>query len=155
MRKTDFKEYLQLVKEYKNTNNKRSKAEIFLKISKIKSSFDDTVTSPELKRLRKLSKKLEDAAKINLFNDAKDEQNHFEEINKQFLAAQKEFDKSMQNPMFAKGLEWRMEFPEVLDEDENFVGFDLMIGNPPYIFARNQSFSDDNLYVSCSAKYNL
>lgn len=143
LRKTDFKEYLQLVKEYKNTNNKRIKAEIFLKISKIKSSFDDTVTSPELKRLRKLSKKLEDAAKINLFNDAKDEQNHFEEINKQFLAAQKEFDKSMQNPMFAKGLEWRMEFPEVLDEDGNFVGFDLMIGNPPYIFARNQSFSDD------------
>lgn len=143
LRKTDFKEYLQLVKEYKNTNNKSIKSEIFLKISKIKSSFDDTVTSPELKRLRKLSKKLEDAAKINLFNDAKDEQNHFEEINKQFLAAQKEFDKSMQNPMFAKGLEWRMEFPEVLDEDGNFVGFDLMIGNPPYIFARNQSFSDD------------
>ncbi|WP_439646180.1 type IIG restriction enzyme/methyltransferase, partial [Secundilactobacillus similis] len=33
LRKTDFKEYLQLVKEYKNTNNKRIKAEIFLKIS--------------------------------------------------------------------------------------------------------------------------
>src|SRR5699024_1868472 len=53
------------------------------------------------------------------------------------------FDKAMQNPMFAKGLEWRMEFPEILDEDGNFIGFDLVIGNPPYIFARNQSFSED------------
>ncbi|MBR3425094.1 MAG: class I SAM-dependent DNA methyltransferase, partial [Neisseriaceae bacterium] len=29
--------------------------------------------------------------------------------------------------------EWRFEFPEVLDEDGNFTGFDLMIANPPYI----------------------
>lgn len=53
MRKTIFKDYLQLVKSYKNTNNKRTKAEMFEKISKIKASFDDSATSPELKRLKK------------------------------------------------------------------------------------------------------
>lgn len=35
-----------------------------------------------------------------------------------------------------------MEFPEVLDNNGNFVGFDIVIANPPYIFARNQSFND-------------
>lgn len=45
--------------------------------------------------------------------------------------------------MFAKGLEWRMEFPEILDEDGNFEGFDLVIGNPPYIFTRGQSFTEE------------
>ncbi len=29
--------------------------------------------------------------------------------------------------------EWRFEFPEILDDDGNFKGFDLIIGNPPYI----------------------
>ena len=29
--------------------------------------------------------------------------------------------------------EWRLEFPEVLDDEGNFIGFDLIIGNPPYI----------------------
>lgn len=29
--------------------------------------------------------------------------------------------------------EWRFAFPEVLDENGNFKGFDLIIGNPPYI----------------------
>lgn len=143
MRKNDFKEYLELVKEYKNTNNKRTKADIFQKITKIKSSFDDTATSPELKRLKKLERELEDLAQMNLFANGKDEQRRFDEVSKQRLEAQKEFDKAMQNPMFAKGLEWRMEFPEVLDEDGNFTGFDLIIGNPPYIFARNQSFSEE------------
>ena len=28
--------------------------------------------------------------------------------------------------------EWRFEFPEVLDNDGNFTGFDCVIGNPPY-----------------------
>ena len=30
----------------------------------------------------------------------------------------------------------------MLDEDGNFVGFDVVISNPPYIFARNQSFDE-------------
>jgi hypothetical protein len=29
--------------------------------------------------------------------------------------------------------EWRYEFPEVLDDDGNYIGFDVVIGNPPYI----------------------
>lgn len=30
-------------------------------------------------------------------------------------------------------LEWMIEFPEVLDGEAKFVGFDVIIGNPPYI----------------------
>ncbi|MDO7253596.1 DUF7149 domain-containing protein, partial [Helicobacter cappadocius] len=33
----------------------------------------------------------------------------------------------------SQSFEWRFEFPEVLDEEGDFVGFDLVIGNPPYI----------------------
>lgn len=143
MRKNDFKEYLSLVKEYKNTNNKHTKSEIFEKITKIKSSFDDTATSPELRRLKKLQKELSVAGLVDLFGDEKEEQKRFDEISKELSKAQKDFDKAMQNPMFANGLEWRMEFPEILSEDGEFEGFDLVIGNPPYIFARNQSFSED------------
>ena len=143
MRKNDFKEYLSLVKVYKNTNNKQTKADIFDKIRNIKTSFDDTATNPELKRLKKLKKELSAAGVVNLFVDEKAEQKRFNEVSKQLSEAQKDFDKAMQNPMFANGLEWRMEFPEILDEDGNFKGFDLVIGNPPYIFARNQSFTLD------------
>ncbi|XNZ27795.1 Eco57I restriction-modification methylase domain-containing protein [Helicobacter pylori] len=34
---------------------------------------------------------------------------------------------------FNNSLEWRFEFPEVLDDEGNFLGFDCIIGNPPYI----------------------
>lgn len=35
--------------------------------------------------------------------------------------------------VYANAFEWRFEFPDVLDEDGEFVGFDAVIGNPPYI----------------------
>ena len=30
-------------------------------------------------------------------------------------------------------MEWMLEFPELLDDDGRFLGFDILIGNPPYI----------------------
>lgn len=35
--------------------------------------------------------------------------------------------------LYKNSLEWLIEFPEVLDEKGKFVGFDVIIGNPPYI----------------------
>ncbi len=34
---------------------------------------------------------------------------------------------------FNNSLEWRFEFPEVLNDEGDFLGFDCIIGNPPYI----------------------
>lgn len=34
---------------------------------------------------------------------------------------------------FHNSMEWMLQFPEVLDDEARFVGFDVVIGNPPYI----------------------
>ena len=38
-----------------------------------------------------------------------------------------------------------MEFPEVLDAEGNFLGFDCIIGNPPYIQLQSMGKSADVL----------
>ncbi|MDR2919969.1 MAG: hypothetical protein LBV72_11475 [Tannerella sp.] len=35
------------------------------------------------------------------------------------------------NPIFEKAIEWRYEFPELLNTGGDFTGFDFVIGNPP------------------------
>ncbi|MEH3114453.1 Eco57I restriction-modification methylase domain-containing protein [Pedobacter terrae] len=35
--------------------------------------------------------------------------------------------------MYRNAFEWRFELPETLDDEGNFIGFDAIIGNPPYI----------------------
>ncbi len=51
---------------------------------------------------------------------------------KEFANLKKEYD-NIFNLESNHPLEWRFEFPEILDDDGNFKGFDLIIGNPPYI----------------------
>ncbi|GAA9058550.1 class I SAM-dependent DNA methyltransferase [Helicobacter pylori] len=45
----------------------------------------------------------------------------------------KECYETLENLKNSKTLEWRFEFPEVLDNEGDFLGFDCIIGNPPYI----------------------
>ncbi len=45
----------------------------------------------------------------------------------------KECYEMLENLKNSKTLEWRFEFPEVLDDEGDFLGFDCIIGNPPYI----------------------
>ncbi|WRB78181.1 class I SAM-dependent DNA methyltransferase [Helicobacter pylori] len=45
----------------------------------------------------------------------------------------KECYETLENLKNSKALEWRFEFPEVLDDEGDFLGFDCIIGNPPYI----------------------
>ncbi|PIQ34672.1 MAG: hypothetical protein COW63_03405 [Bacteroidetes bacterium CG18_big_fil_WC_8_21_14_2_50_41_14] len=43
-----------------------------------------------------------------------------------------EIEEIKNNKIFENAFEWRFEFPEVLDNNGDFVGFDVVIGNPPY-----------------------
>ena len=43
--------------------------------------------------------------------------------------------------MYLGAFEWRIEFPEVLDDEGNFIGFDCIIGNPPYVEYNPKKFN--------------
>ncbi|EAK2622411.1 class I SAM-dependent DNA methyltransferase [Campylobacter coli] len=64
----------------------------------------------------------------NMFEFSFDEK----EAIKEFANLKKEYD-NIFNLESNHPFEWRFEFPEILDDDGNFKGFDLIIGNPPYI----------------------
>ncbi|MBK8808514.1 MAG: Eco57I restriction-modification methylase domain-containing protein [Bacteroidales bacterium] len=40
--------------------------------------------------------------------------------------------------VYANSLEWSIDFPEILSENGEFVGFDVVIGNPPYFTISNE-----------------
>ncbi len=54
-----------------------------------------------------------------------------EHFNRYVLTSYK--DLQDENERYANALEWRFEFPEVLNDEGDFLGFDCIIGNPPYI----------------------
>ncbi|WP_190246243.1 Eco57I restriction-modification methylase domain-containing protein [Gelidibacter gilvus] len=50
-----------------------------------------------------------------------------------------EKEEIVNNAIYYNAFEWRFEFPEVLADDGSYIGFDVVIGNPPYIRIRNES----------------
>src|SRR6185312_3617789 len=55
------------------------------------------------------------------------------------------------NAIFENAFEWRCEFPEVLDEEGKFVGFDVVIGNPPYV--RQEELTEFKAFFKSQYKF--
>ena len=150
-------EYQKLVFAYKNADQalpKVSKRDIEGKINALKETFRLTLKDPQTKR--ELEKALQNHIALygnfllddeslldglqaqmgNLFgneNVSEDaQQKAFESFGRiKFL--RKKLDSALSGEEYKNAFEWRFEFPEVLDSNGDFRGFDLVIGNPPYI----------------------
>ncbi len=138
--KYDVKAYRGFVNDYKNERSREVKRGLQKIIDTIKSDFRSEIfnNDPKVLRLNKASGEL-----FNLLNqtklfdeDAKQkkkrketQQKLEEEIEK--LSALIEEIKT--NAIYKNAFEWRFEFPEVLNNNGDFEGFDAIIGNPPYI----------------------
>ena len=62
-------------------------------------------------------------------------------------------DKKDSANKFDNAIEWAIEFPEVIDENGKFTGFDIVIGNPPYIQLQSMHNGADTLAKMNYATY--
>ncbi|HHT52133.1 MAG TPA: N-6 DNA methylase [Bacteroidales bacterium] len=136
--------YRMAVSTYRNAENKEQKREMERLINEIKDNFRVEITNndPKKTRLSKLAYELYNRFTgsvlfepdipygSNVEKRRKDEQCKIED---EIAKLQKEIDEIESNKIYENAFEWRFEFPEVLNNDGEFVGFDVVIGNPPYV----------------------
>ena len=67
------------------------------------------------------------------------------DLKKEVATLENIFEEIRSNKIYLGAFEWRIEFPEVLDAEGNFLGFDCIIGNPPYIQLQSMGKSADVL----------
>jgi type I restriction-modification system DNA methylase subunit len=131
--------YRLAVDTYRNAENKEQKREMERLIADIKSDFRSEIAlnDPKLIKYRKLSGELfQMTNQQQLFEMSKKEKTAWnkklEELTKENKKLETEIEEIKSNKIYENAFEWRFEFPEVLDDQGNFVGFDVVIGNPPY-----------------------
>ena len=132
-------QYRNAVSKYKNAQDKAEKRELDSMIAEIKSKLTTEIGAKDPKKLRLNKRKAElmDLRAPQLFEmnkkEQKDWQKRVDAVEKEIAALENYFEEINSNKIYLGAFEWRIEFPEVLDEDGNFIGFDCIIGNPPYI----------------------
>ncbi|WP_286827417.1 TaqI-like C-terminal specificity domain-containing protein, partial [Microcystis sp. LSC13-02] len=131
--------YKDAVRVYRNAEDKSQKREMERLISEIKSSFRQTLQgdNPQKKRLRGLEAYLYSLEnQILLFEESAKEkkarEKEISQLRNEIDKLRLEIEEIESGKIYHHGFEWRFEFPEVLDDKGNFLGFDVVIGNPPY-----------------------
>ncbi|MEJ8595753.1 DUF7149 domain-containing protein [Helicobacter pylori] len=162
--KAKIQEYKDLVAQYKDPNPlyPLNKADLINKIQDLKNTFSLTLKDPKTKaELEKAIEKhikkyndfaLDDKSLLdglnyfipNLFGtpklSPKEEEEAFASYGR-IRALRKKLDDALSGREYHNAFEWRFEFPEVLNDEGDFLGFDCIIGNPPYMQVKKGLYS--------------
>ncbi|GAA8996161.1 class I SAM-dependent DNA methyltransferase [Helicobacter pylori] len=183
--KKKIQEYKDLVAQYKDPNPlfPLNKTDLTNKIQDLKITFSlelkDSKTKAELeKAIEKHIKKynffaLDDKSLLDGLNyfipslfgalklSPKEEEEAFASYGR-IRALRKKLDDTLSGKEYQNAFEWRFEFPEVLDDEGDFLGFDCIIGNPPYIntreLSKNNSVTKEKyrqIYREVSGSYDI
>nr|WRE04777.1 Eco57I restriction-modification methylase domain-containing protein [Helicobacter pylori] len=183
--KQKIQEYKDLVAQYKDPNPlyPLNKADLINKIQDLKNTFSLTLKDPKTKaELEKAIEKhikdynyfaLDDKsllAGLNYFTPSlfgtpklspKEEEEAFASYGR-IRALRKKLDDALSGGEYHNAFEWRFEFPEVLNDEGDFSGFDCIIGNPPYIntreLSKNNSITKEKyrqIYREVSGSYDI
>lgn len=135
----DYKSFVQGYRTAKTKDEKRNFASF---IDDIKKNFRHEINTndPRRKKLNELAYELhtkfetERLIDVQLSANAKKKLKAEEEKLKSDIEKKsKELEAEESGEIFRNAFEWRFEFPEVLNDEGDFIGFDVVIGNPPYI----------------------
>jgi type II restriction/modification system DNA methylase subunit YeeA len=155
--KAAVKNYKEFVKDYKDGLGDKNRLET--SINKLKDQFKNLLNAskyeeelkPKLKEYvyqygyDELSETLMIQAvgfkpQPNFLSDEDKDEKYHERREKQRTILLKKIedlnakiDEIKNDEIYKNAFEWRFEFPEILDENGNFAGFDIIIGNPPYV----------------------
>ena len=148
---------------YRNAQSKDEKRSMEQLIGKIKSDFETEVSKND-KRFLKLNKLngelLSLTSQSSLFELTKKQKEEWNKRVKKLTEEIKKFETEIEevksNKIYENAFEWRFEFPEVLNNEGDYVGFDAVIGNPPYgvdfnsnekRLLSNEYFTRDDIYT--------
>lgn len=136
--KWNIDSYRTAVDTYRNAQNKEQKREMENIIEDIKNDFRKDIDTPFRRQVGGAKANLSEVeTKINTLKQWGDKIP--KELTKLLKNRKKRYEnlklKKVEienNKIFEGAFEWRFEFPDVLDDNGNFVGFDIVIGNPPW-----------------------
>lgn len=157
--KYDINTYRGYVREYRHANDKDVKRGLNRLIEDIKNDFRTEIgrNDPLRKRLDKLAGELYHRFTGNFLFEPETPYGGKEgDLDKKRAAEKEKLEKEIEkinaeieavkaNRMYENAFEWRFEFPEVLNDEGDFIGFDVVIGNPPYI--RQEELGDLKGYL--------
>lgn len=137
-RKTEWEDftlesYKQLVTDYLEAHD--NKSALREKIDEIKRCFKVTLANGDIFELQKAEAEVEDYEFVTIFGHSRkdDDPTGYEKAKQNLQKQREKVSEILNNQFYKDSFEWRFEYPQLLDGKGDFIGFDIIIANPPYL----------------------
>ncbi len=139
--KFNIDSYRIAVASYRGARTAEEKRSLLNLIEEIKASFSTAIKNldpkrGQLARARGKLQAIESKAQLgDLFGQiiSPEEEKNADKFRAEVKKLEQEFADAEAGLFYEDAFEWRFEFPAVLDDDGDYHGFDVVVGNPPYI----------------------
>lgn len=152
--KWNIDSYKLAVATYRNAESKEQKREMERLITDIKGNFRSEIGINDPKKLKLEKQKGElfnYTQQVGLFELSKKEQTEWNKkvntLAAEISKLETDIEEIKSNKIYENAFEWRFEFPEVLNDAGDFEGFDVVIGNPPWVslMGKQNTIKDNNI----------
>lgn len=137
-RKTEWEDftlesYKQLVTDYLEAHD--NKSALREKIDEIKRCFKVTLANGDIFELQKAEAEVEDYEFVTIFGHSRkdDDPTGYAKAKQNLQKQREKVSEILNNQFYKDSFEWRFEYPQLLDGKGDFIGFDIIIANPPYL----------------------
>ena len=151
-------DYRQWVYDYTDISDHTQKDTFRQKIEDIKRAVKTELSDKEKGKIAKVRGTIANLQMEDMFGGKKKEnEKKIKALQKELKALEQQREEIESNKIYEQAFEWRFEFPALLDEDGNFTGFDIVIGNPPYVLINKELFRKtyERLYKYQQGKIDL
>jgi adenine-specific DNA-methyltransferase len=162
--KLKIDDYKRAVDQYRNAESKEQKRDMEVIIEEIKSNFKSSFEGKFRDKITTIIEQYNtEKNRLDMMLQLhgslkKEEKEKLKKLKINADNASKEKEETVNNKIYENAFEWRFEFPEILNDEGDFVGFDVVIGNPPYIRLQGiSSFADyyNSKFISATRKYDI
>ena len=128
-----LEDYRQWVYDYTDISDHTQKDDFRKRIEDIKRAVKTELNDKEKGKIAKVRGAIDNLQMGDFFGDKKKEnEKKIKALQKELKALEQQRAEIESNKIYDQAFEWRFEFPALLDEKGDFLGFDIVIGNPPY-----------------------
>ena len=151
----DLKFYKKLTNDFLLESSHNKKILFRGLIEEIKNAFKVELEDKDKSKLSEIRGTIKNLSRIDIFGNQVGKESEISNAKKRLERLEKQKQEIQDGFIYKNAVEWRIEFPNLLNESGDFIGFDIVIANPPYITykGKQEVNTDKNIIKYYQEKY--
>ena len=135
----DLKFYKKITNDFLSESSHSKKINFRELIDEIKNAFKTELDDKDRAKLSEARGALENLRRIDVFGEQLGTKAEISKAKKKLEKLKQQKQETQDGALYKNAVEWRFEFPNLLDSNGVFIGFDIVIANPPYLKERDNA----------------